>query len=89
VKNFLFSTVPIPAIELDKPPVQWISIEIYLEVKQPGREASHFPSSSGHIYIYRERERERERETILSLFLAVLLRLVFLVYGRIILKRKR
>jgi hypothetical protein len=43
---FLFSTVSRPALELTKPPTQWLLEALSVEVKWPEHEADYLPSTS-------------------------------------------
>jgi hypothetical protein len=46
---FLLATASIPALAPTQPPVQWVSGVLSKEVKQPGREADHSPTSSAEV----------------------------------------
>jgi hypothetical protein len=46
---FLFTTMSRLALGLTQPPIQWVSGEISLGVKRPGREADHSPPSSAEV----------------------------------------
>jgi hypothetical protein len=47
--TFLFTTASRTALEPTQPPIQWVSDALSLEVKRPGREADHTPSSSAEV----------------------------------------
>jgi hypothetical protein len=46
---FLFAATSRPALGLTQPPVQWVLIALFPEVKRPGREANHSPLSSAEV----------------------------------------
>jgi hypothetical protein len=46
---FLFTTMSKMALEPTQPPIKWVPGALSLEVKRPGREADHSPSSSAEI----------------------------------------
>jgi len=46
---FLFTTASRTALELTRPPVQWVPGALSLGVKRPGREAGHSPPSSAEV----------------------------------------
>jgi hypothetical protein len=50
-KLFLFSTAFRPALGVTHPPIQWVSEDISLRVKQPERETSEFRTFSVLIII--------------------------------------
>jgi hypothetical protein len=48
-RDFLFSTLPRPKLGSTQPPIQWIPVDISLEVKRTGRETDHSPSSCAEV----------------------------------------
>jgi hypothetical protein len=46
---FLFTTASKPALVPTQPPIQWVSGDVSLEVKRPGREADHSPPSRAEV----------------------------------------
>jgi hypothetical protein len=46
IKNFLFSTSSRPALESNKPPIQWVPVALSTGVKRQGLETDHSPSAS-------------------------------------------
>jgi hypothetical protein len=47
--NFPFTIAFIPALRSTQPPIQWVSEDLFLGVKWPGREADHSPPSSDEV----------------------------------------
>jgi hypothetical protein len=48
-EKFIFSTVSRLALGFTQSPIQWVLGAVSLEVKQPGLEAGHSPSSSAEV----------------------------------------
>jgi len=46
---FLFTTASRTALEPIQPPIQWVPGTLSLEVKRPGRETDHSPTSSDEV----------------------------------------
>jgi hypothetical protein len=46
---FLFTTASRTALESTHPPIQWVPVALFLEVKRPEREADHSPPSSAEV----------------------------------------